>query len=99
LQTGDLQPLERFAEKSSQNIYDAIQKSKEVSLERFIYALGIRIVGTETANDLAAQFGSIDKLIQAKYEEIERMYGVAEKSAKVIYEWLQDKKNVEHIGS
>ena len=97
LTTGDLQPLERFAEKSAQNVYDAIQKSKEVTLERFIYALGIRIVGVETANDLAAQFGSIDKLIQAKYEDIERMYGVAEKSAKVIYEWLQDKKNIELV--
>ena len=94
LTTGDLQPLERFAEKSAQNIFDAIQKSKEIELDRFIYALGIRIVGNETAVDLAAQFGSINNLIKAKYEDIERMYGVAEKSAKMIYEWFQNKKNV-----
>lgn len=91
---GDLQPLERFAEKSSENLFNAIEKSKKISLERFIYALGIRSVGVEMANDLAAQFGTIDKLLNAKYEEIERMYGVAEKTAHAVFDWLQDKKNI-----
>jgi DNA ligase (NAD+) len=49
------------------------------------------------ANDLAAQFGTIDYLLKAKYEDIERMYGVAEKTAHAIYDWLRDKKNIELI--
>ena len=94
---GDLQPLERFAEKSASNLYNSIQKSKEISLDRFIYALGIRQVGAEMAVDLAAQFGTIEKLLLAKYEDIERMYGVAVKTAHAIFDWLRDKKNIELI--
>jgi len=94
---GDLQPLERFAEKSASNLYEAIQKSKEISFDRFIYALGIRSVGAEMAVDLAAQFGTIENLMKAKYEDIERMYGVASKTAHAIFEWFSDKKNIELI--
>ena len=49
LTIGDLEPLERFAEKSAQNLVEAIKKSKKISLEKFLYALGIRYVGEETA--------------------------------------------------
>lgn len=99
LTTGDFEPLERFAEKSASNLYNSIQKSKEIALDRFIYSLGIRSVGVEMANDLAAQFGSIEKLLLAKYEEIVRMYGVAEKTARQIYNWFSDKKNMELINN
>ena len=50
LEEGDLEPLERFAEKSSKNLIEAIRKSKEIPLERFLFALGIRFVGEETAH-------------------------------------------------
>lgn len=90
LKIGDLEPLERFAEKASENLYDAIQISKEISLPRFIYALGIRSVGEEMAEDLAKQFGTFEKLRKAKYEEIRRMYGVADKTAKEICDWLSN---------
>jgi DNA ligase (NAD+) len=49
LETGDLEPLQRFAEKSAQNLVEAIEKSKKISLEKFIFSLGIRHVGEETA--------------------------------------------------
>jgi DNA ligase (NAD+) len=49
LKSGDLEPLERFAEKSAQNLVEAMEKSKGISLEKFLYALGIRFVGEETA--------------------------------------------------
>ena len=49
LKIGDLEPLERFAEKSAQNLVEAVEKSKKISLEKFLYALGIRYVGEETA--------------------------------------------------
>ncbi len=86
----DLIHLERFAEKSAENIYEAIQKSKKIHLEKFIYSLSIPLVGEEMAKDLAAQFGSLDKLRYAKYEEINRLYRVAEKTAKGISDWLKD---------
>lgn len=58
LTLGDLKPLERFAEKSAQNLIEAIEKSKKISLEKFLYALGIRYVGEETAVLIA---GAISK--------------------------------------
>lgn len=91
LEPGDLTPLERFAEKSAQNTYQAIQKSKNISLERFIYALGIRLAGAELSKDLAKQFGNLSKFRQANYTEINNMYGVAEKTAQTINDWLIDK--------
>ena len=53
LKVGDIEPLERFAEKSAQNIVEAIQSHQQIELPRFIYALGIANVGEETANDIA----------------------------------------------
>lgn len=60
LKKGDLEPLERFAEKSAENLVDAIEKSKKVTLEKFLYALGIRFVGEETAVLIAK---NIDTLV------------------------------------
>ncbi len=97
LKEGDLKPLERFAEKSSTNIIEAIEKSKNISLERFIYALGIRHVGSETATDIASQFGSIDNILHAKKGEFDSMYGVGAKVSGSIEEWFADKKNFELI--
>ncbi len=70
LKKEDLIPLERMAEKSAQNIIEAIKKSKKVSLARFIYALGIRHVGEHTAKILAEKFKSFDALRNAKYEDL-----------------------------
>lgn len=88
---GDLEPLERFAEKSSKNIYNAIQNAKKISLERFIYSLSIRLVGKELSEDLAKQFGNLEKFRKASFEEINRMYGVAQKTAREITNWLSKK--------
>jgi DNA ligase (NAD+) len=57
--------LERMAEKSAANVVAAIEKSKETTLERFVFALGIRHVGEATARDLARHFGSLDALMDA----------------------------------
>ena len=93
LKEGDLLPLERFAEKSSKNLMAAIQKSKEITLPRFIYSLGIRHVGEETAIDLADYFGSLEKIKQAGKEELERIADIGPATAESIYNWLQDKNN------
>lgn len=97
LTIGDLEPLERFAEKSSENLYNSIQSSKEISLDRFIYALGIRMTGAELSVDLARQFGTLGKLRKVSFEEINRMYGVAEKTAKEVYNYFNNKGHQKFI--
>lgn len=62
--------LERMAEKSAQNILDALAAAKQTTLGRFIYALGIREVGTVTANQLAAHFGFLDRIMAASTEQL-----------------------------
>lgn len=93
LEEGDLVPLERFAEKSAQNLIEAINKSRHVSLARFIGALGILHVGEETAIDLANHFGSIEKLAKAGLEELNSIVDIGPVVAKSIYEWFGDEKN------
>ncbi len=93
LKKGDLVPLERFAEKSAQNLIEAIEKAKTIPLERFIYALGIRHVGEETANILAQKFGSIQSLEKATLEELENIPDIGPIVARSIYQWFKNKKN------
>lgn len=97
LTEGDLAPLERFAEQSASNIIEAINKAKKITLERFIYALGIRHVGSETASDIAAQFGTINAVLAAREGDFQALYGVGEKVASSISEYFADRKNKEFI--
>jgi len=89
----DLKPLERFADKSAQNTIQSIQSSKEVSLGRFIYALGIRHAGEETAYNLAEEFGSLKNLKQASLERLNKIDDVGEVVAKSIVDFFKDKQN------
>lgn len=97
LKIGDLEPLERFAEKSAANIIAAVQNRKEIEIERFIYALGIPMVGIETATDLAKKFGTLEHFLSASREEIGQIYGIGEKVADSISAWITDKKNLAFI--
>lgn len=97
LKIGDLEPLERFGEKSSQNIIDSINAAKKISLERFIYSLGIPSVGTETASDLAQKFGTLEKVMDANIESVNQIYGIGEKVAISICEYFGDKKKREFV--
>jgi DNA ligase (NAD+) len=65
-----LAALDRMAEKSAQNIVDALVKSKHTTLNRFLYGLGIRHVGETTAKDLAKHFGSLDRIMDASVEQL-----------------------------
>ncbi len=65
-----LAELERMGEKSARNLVEAIEKSKQTTLPRFLYGLGIRHVGETTAKDLARHFGDIDRLIDASVEQL-----------------------------
>ncbi len=93
LKEGDLAQLERFGEKSAKNVVSAIQEKKEIPLGRFIYALGIRNIGAETAVDLANNFGSLEKLRQAKLEDFDAIANIGPIVAKSVHEWLQEKSN------
>ena len=97
LEKGDLEPLERFGEKSAQNIIEAINKSKNVTMAKFLYALGIRHVGEETAITLANHFGSLEKLEKASLEDLYKVSDIGEIVAKSIYEYLRDKKSIKLI--
>lgn len=93
LKKEDLLSLDRFAEKKAQNIVEAVEKSKTITLPRFIFSLGIIHVGEETASDLADYFGNIDKLSRADMEELEKIPNVGPKVAKSIYNWFQSAQN------
>ncbi len=94
LKQGDLVPLERFAEKSAANLIKAIDQKKKISLAKFIYALGIRHVGEETAILLADHFSNLKKLQQASQEELQDLMDIGPEVAKSIYNWLQNRQNL-----
>ena len=93
LKEGDLASLERFGEKSAENIVKAINSRKEISLPRFVVALGIMNVGEGTADDLANYFSSVEKISSASVEELEAVGNVGGVVAKSVHEWFRDKKN------
>lgn len=97
LTKGDLQPLARFAEKSIDNLIKSIQSSKEISFDRFIYALGIRHVGTQTAHDLAEYFADIGALAKAKEDNLSQIEGIGEVVAESVVNYFRDDKNLELI--
>jgi DNA ligase (NAD+) len=97
LTEGDLEPLERFAEKSASNLIESIQEHKKIPLNRFIYGLGIRFVGAIGANDLANHFGSLEALQKASYEELEAIEGVGPVAATSIFEWFRNEKNIKFL--
>jgi len=93
LKKGDLEHLDRFAEKSADNLIAAIKKSQKVSLSKFLFALGIRHVGEETAELLANQFTTINRSKNAKLLELEEIEGIGEVVAKSFYDWMNDPQN------
>lgn len=85
--------LERFAEISARNLVNAIGLKRNPSLNRFIYALGIRHVGAQTAVDLANTFKKFDNLGTATYEQLKKVEGVGEIVAESILGWFVDDDN------
>ena len=97
LKVADIAALERMGEKSAQNLVDALVKSKQTTLARFIYALGIREVGEATAATLAAHFGSLDKLMAADEEALQEASDVGPVVAAHIHKFFQQSHNREII--
>ncbi|MCW9708854.1 NAD-dependent DNA ligase LigA [Fodinibius salsisoli] len=94
LEKEQLLPLERMAEKSAQNLLTAIEKSKSQSLDRLIYALGIRFVGKTVARDLAAFFQNMRSLIEANEEEIADIDSIGPKIAESVVTFFNDESNL-----
>jgi DNA ligase (NAD+) len=98
----DLLSLERFADKSAQNILDEIENSKLLPLERVIYGLGIRFVGERTAQFLAEHFGSMEALASASVEELQNVNEVGPRIAESIAEFFSipaNRKLVERLSA
>ncbi|NLY76859.1 MAG: NAD-dependent DNA ligase LigA [Tissierellia bacterium] len=93
----DLMKLEGFKEKKSKNIIDAIEGSKDCTLDSFIYALGIPNVGRKTAEDLVKHFKTLDKIRNASYDELITVPAIGPIVADSIVEFFQDEKIAESI--
>lgn len=92
-----LAELDRMAEKSAQNILDALNTSKTTTLPRFIYALGIRHVGESTAKDLAMYFADMENLMAATEDQLLQVNDVGPVVAKSIVTFFADNLNVELV--
>ena len=89
--------LERMAEKSAQNIIDALEQSKHISFSKFIYSLGIRFIGEHTASLLAAHFNNLENLKAASYDELIAIHEIGPQSAQSVIQYFNEPKNIETI--
>lgn len=95
----DLMPLDRMAEKSAQNLLNAIENSKNQPFYRVLYAIGIRFVGKTVAKDLAKAFPSLDDLMDASNEELEEVDAIGPKIADSVTSFFSIPKNLEIVQS
>ncbi len=99
LTLSQLLSLERFADKSAVNLLKAVDASKDTTLPKFLYSLGIREVGESTARNLAIHFLSLNKVIEASIEELQEVQDVGEIVANHIYEFFREPANTEIVQS
>ena len=90
----DITPLERFGEKSAENIIKEIELKKKIPLSKFLCALGILHVGEETARDLAVNFGTLDKLAKAGIEKINEIENIGPAVSESVYDYFRNKNNL-----
>ncbi|MGL5263049.1 MAG: NAD-dependent DNA ligase LigA [Candidatus Rhabdochlamydia sp.] len=93
----DLSQLEGFKEKSIQNLLKSIDKSRHVSLDRFILALGIKYVGEGSAELLAQTARTIDKLLEMSVDELQKIQGIGEKTAIAVVEHFKDPSHLQEV--
>lgn len=97
LSKDDVLSLDRQGDKSAENIINSIDKSKTPTLARFIFSLGIRFVGEQTAKLLADHFVKIEKFLEASEEELLQVPEIGPKVAKSIIEWTSNKRLVKEV--
>ncbi len=91
----ELMELEGFGEKSINNLLDSIEESKQNSLERLLFALGIRHVGAKTARILARHYRSMEALQKSSEEELSKIYDIGDIIAKSVYSYFSDEENIQ----
>ncbi|MEK7566804.1 MAG: NAD-dependent DNA ligase LigA [Patescibacteria group bacterium] len=97
LKEGDIRPLERFGEKSAENLVKAISLRREIGLARFVLGLGILHVGEETALDLAEHFGSMRALEKADKGDLEKVPNIGTVVSESVYKWFREERNKEFL--
>ncbi|MCA9482598.1 MAG: NAD-dependent DNA ligase LigA [Nitrospina sp.] len=97
LELDQLKELDRLAEKSGENLLQAIEKSKQAGLARLIFGLGVRHVGQRVAQVLARTFGSLEKIMNAPAEELEAIDEIGPRIANSITDYLHNPENREEI--
>ena len=97
LSVEQLAGLERMAEKSATNLVDALEQSRDTTLERFIYALGIREVGEATAQIMAQQFGNFEALMAADTDTLQSIHDVGPVVAQRIVDFFAEQHNLDVI--
>jgi DNA ligase (NAD+) len=85
--------VERFAQKSAEKLVKSIEGRKDLTLDRYIYALGIRHVGQQTARDLATFFGSLDHFRKAKAHELDAVAGIGPVVSASLVDWLSSERH------
>lgn len=97
LETSDLLPLERMAEKSANKAISSIKYSKKVPFERVLFALGIRYVGETVAKKIAFYFQSIDNLKEADFDQLILVDDIGERIAQSVEDWFSQKDNIDLV--
>ena len=97
LKVEDLVSLERFGEKSANNLIDALEKSKEQGLDRVLSALGIPLIGARAAQLIAEKFGNIDSILTATEEDVSAISDIGEKMAASFVHYMKEDKSLEII--
>ena len=93
----DLYQLEGFKDKSVQNLLQSLEKSKDVSLNKFIMGLGIKHVGVGTAEDLANKAGDIEALMHMDIDTLKKIEGIGDKVAHSVADYFRDPLHIEEI--
>jgi len=93
LEKKDLLELDGFAEKSAENLVNAIEASKKAPLDRFLYGLGIGNVGQHVAQVLASHFGSLAAVMEAKEDELLSVHEIGDEVARSVVDYFADEKN------
>jgi len=95
----ELLSLDRMGDQSTQNLIDAIEESKSRPLARFVYALGIPLVGERTAADLAREFRTLQAIRDASAEQLDDIQDIGTRTAEEIHDWFREEENSDLIDS
>ena len=93
LNKDELAALEGFGEKSAENLLSALERSKEAPLDRVLYALGIRNIGSKAAKQLAEHFGTVERIMDASVEDIAEIYDFGRIMAENVVAYFSDEEN------